>query len=630
MAIGWRIAILALVFSGGQGLAPAATVAPGPTLRFFQEDHVLASGATARTAIGTLRVDLVRLRQSSGLASGFINVATPQGWVVRNLAVLPEDRFPYTKLSASFDLGVPAGASVSTLNAAVDYSATPMLAFAGTQATHGIGLLTVRQGGDDLVVDGAPAPPNAAAAGVPAGADSAVLASQPDHPNLETAQNQCVPMAVANSLQFLSNTKGLSLPHVHKMGLRGDDSLVGQLDVLMERPAVDRRNGSGTNAQKALEGKLKYLAQSKLNGKVTVRHWGEPPGGDASVTVDGVTMTSPRQSTRFDFDAVAQAMAEGDNCELTFRWNGGGHAVDLVAAGRIGGRPWIVHASDVDQSSDAKGAGNQGLRFETVGDADAAGTRFLSGSNRYVAYVICEKVVAPVSTVTIVEIFDPARHLMFVGPPPSTADIVVNGGNMTVSGSSTYMPFAGTIDAMGNFSLASMRSVAGRPSVRSTFIGKRVGDGYDGQVVIGTNGELNGVPLTYTWRIAPPPSKPQPAMRVNGLRQVAAGDAADPLQISVSLKAGPAFGTVADWWLVASANGQLYHYDLATSSWVPGLAPTHTGALFDLSYFALPRLEGLPPGTYTFYFGYDTAPNGQLDIDKAVYESTVLTISPAS
>lgn len=624
---------LIVAWVGGPGPAQAAPVAPGPTLRFFQEEHMLVTNATVRTSIGTLRIDLNRLRQSSGLASGYINVSTAQGWVVRNLPVLAEDRFPYAKLSASFDLGLAAGAAASNVSAAVDYSASPMLAYAGTPATHAIGLLTVRQGGEEFAVEGIPAPPNAAAAGAPTGLDVALLASQPDHPNLEAASNQCFPMAVANSLQFLSDSKGLSLPHAHKVGLNGDDSLVGQLDTLMERPVTSRTNGSPTNARKGLEGKLKYLAQSKLEGRVTVRHWGEPPGGDASVTVDGVTMTSTRQATRFDFDAVARAMDEGDNCEIAYRWpsptaTAGGHVVDLVAAGRVGGRPWIVHASDQDQSSDSKGAGNEGLRGETLGDAGADGYRYLSGSNRFIAYAICEKVVPPVFTVTIIETIDPLRHLGFVGPPPTIADIVIAGEGMSVGGSTTYMPFAGTIDAMGNFSLASTRSVAGRPSVRSTFIGKRVGDGYEGQVVIGANGELNGVPLTYTWRIAPPPSTPRPAMRVNGLRRVSTVDGADPIRLSVSLKAGPAFGVAADWWLVANAGGQLYHYDLATSSWVPGLAPTYTGALFDLSFFALPKVEGLPTGTYTFYFGYDTAPNGQLDIDKAVYESTVLTITP--
>ena len=75
-------------------------------------------------------------------------------------------------------------------------------------------------------------------------------------------------------------------------------------------------------------------------------------------------------------------------------------------------------------------------------------------------------------------------------------------------------------------------------------------------------------------------------------------------------------------------DGQWYHFDLARQLWLPGLQPSYSGPLFDIAYFGLPTLDGLPPGTYGFYFGFDGDANGQLDTGSAVYEATVVTIDP--
>jgi len=56
--------------------------------------------------------------------------------------------------------------------------------------------------------------------------------------------------------------------------------------------------------------------------------------------------------------------------------------------------------------------------------------------------------------------------------------------------------------------------------------------------------------------------------------------------------------------------------------------PTYTGPLFELPFFGLPVIENLPAGTHSFYFGFDTKPNGQLDFDAVVYEKTDVTVTP--
>ena len=63
--------------------------------------------------------------------------------------------------------------------------------------------------------------------------------------------------------------------------------------------------------------------------------------------------------------------------------------------------------------------------------------------------------------------------------------------------------------------------------------------------------------------------------------------------------------------------------------WKTGLSAVYTGALFDVSFFSLPSLRGLPSGSYDFYFGVDTVPNGILELDKTTYHKTRLTIEPS-
>lgn len=38
-------------------------------------------------------------------------------------------------------------------------------------------------------------------------------------------------------------------------------------------------------------------------------------------------------------------------------------------------------------------------------------------------------------------------------------------------------------------------------------------------------------------------------------------------------------------------------------------------------------IENLPAGTHTFYVGFDTRPNAQLDLDAVVFERAELTVA---
>lgn len=626
-----RLGSAILLVACASGLQ-AATVGVEHGVRLVQEDHRLPSGTVVRTGIGRIEVDTVRLRQRTGLAAGYLNMATSQGWVVRNLPVMAPEVLPYSKVTSRFTLGVGSGTTVASLPAAIDYGAAPLTAYAGSPVAQAVRQRTTTQSGGGGPTTAPPAPPDLTGISFdPTGANDVVV--QFDHPNIEAANNQCVPMSVANSLQFLKNTTGLSLPHAHKAGLResaepGDDSLVGKIETAMNRTVIDRDNGEYTLFADGLAGKLRYLAGNGLASRVAVTHWGSISTSDVSVSVGGTAMRSTFRGRSINFDQVMEAMREGQNCEVDYVWPDGGHAVDLVAIGKTRGRPWIMHSSDVDQASDEEGGGPAGSVFEYLGTPDANGNVALSGSTRRAVMVICEKVLPEPAAVIVDERIDPAGHACCTQPPPGGMTVSRSGDRLTFNGAASWLPMTGTIGADGRYTVESSTTVAGFPNVRTRFTGTLSAGVYSGTISIGASGELpQGQPISYRVRVAEPAVATQPAMRVNGHRQSVAIPGGEMIQMSISMRAGALAGRRGDWWLAAYAGGQWYSYDLASASWRPGLAATYTGPLVDIPYFALPAVDGLPPGIYDLYFGFDDVGNGTLD-PSVVYEKTSLVVRP--
>jgi len=91
----------------------------------------------------------------------------------------------------------------------------------------------------------------------------------------------------------------------------------------------------------------------------------------------------------------------------------------------------------------------------------------------------------------------------------------------------------------------------------------------------------------------------------------------DLLTITASLSPGPHDGGNANWYIVAYTplSAGWYHYEQSSSSWKPGFALSHRGALINLSPHIVLQRAGLPVGYYTFSFfiGLDT---GQLFSDS--------------
>jgi hypothetical protein len=631
-------AMMALMVLSG----PAGAMPVGETqgVRLQQLDFKLRTITVASSSTGRVEIDAIRLRRSTGIGSGYLNVATARGWVVRNVPIAAETSDPYGKLAARFNLGVANGTRVQTLDAAIDFSPTLLTAFNGPRSAQAVTSRRVTPtggGGGGSGAERAPAPPefdDIVFGGGPGPGDEFSL--QLDHPNIETAVNQCVPMSVANSLQFLANSTGLKLPHEHKPGLTpsvspGDDSLVGQIEQAMNRTVTDRATGEITDYGDGIAGKLRYLAQHGLSSRIEVTHWtAQANDRDRPATAaNGVTAKSTYKG-KVDLPALLQATKDGQNCEvdLTFADGSGGHAIELVGMGRTRGNWWIKHASDIEQGSDEEGAGPDGMLFDYL-KQDAAGNVSLSTNDERIAVIVCERVLPPPSTVLILELIDPRGHICCVDAPPSAITVIRNGSSVTMTGNASWLPLTGTLGADGRFDLQSTATVAGRTNVRSKFSGTFSQGRFDGSLSVGTQGELFGVPISWRLQVIDPVVGTAPAMRVNGFRRDVAIRARDAVQPSVSMRAGAQLGQAVDWWLVvATADGQLFSFDLASKNWQPGLKATLTAPLVDLPPFALPSFEGLPAGQYSFYFGIDASPNGLLDLASAVYEKTVLTIRP--
>jgi hypothetical protein len=94
--------------------------------------------------------------------------------------------------------------------------------------------------------------------------------------------------------------------------------------------------------------------------------------------------------------------------------------------------------------------------------------------------------------------------------------------------------------------------------------------------------------------------------------------------VTIDIYAGDYTGQPADWWILAENAGIWYYYDLSLG-FVSGFAITYEGGLQSLSTCEVLHAT-LPAGTYNFFFGIDTIPNGQLDLDALVFQSVTVIV----
>ncbi|QKK03626.1 MAG: CHRD domain-containing protein [Pseudomonadota bacterium] len=519
---------------------------PGNGVTFSQVDWPGLPQPVSDTGTGIMAVDLAMVRQSAGSESGFLNVVRNDSWLIRNMPVFSEEDYPYPEMMSFFPLEAQTGTDVVSLELSVTFSSGIITSNADVMLdfyTYEVTPAPLSVGGLPEPVVEPPPDPAVAAIPQPVLDRASVQVIQRGHPNVNAARNQCMPMAIANSLQYLENTTGLNLPQSHVPGLapngNSDGSLVGDVEAETTRaPSVTSRTNAGATGTWGLKGKLKFLARNGLHEDIQTRHFGKsgssPNGdftsGDLTETVNGNTARSKPFGKTLGIADLVNSMRDGQDCEVVYTYpNGGSHAVELVAAGISGGLPWTVTASDLaqthqgDANDSSLGAG-QGFEFSLMSDKDGDGfLEFPDGRELVTAY--CQKYVGtPPQTVTepvtVVEIDDPAGHSCCVQPPGFGMTITRDGSDLLIEGSGDGFPLRGWVESNGDFFATSITPVAGFPAVYSTIQGRFSTDGsaQGVELTIGVFGELFGTPITYILDIGEAADQ----ARIGGLKSAAA------------------------------------------------------------------------------------------------------------
>ncbi|MEA5537126.1 hypothetical protein [Crocosphaera sp. XPORK-15E] len=206
---------------------------------------------------------------------------------------------------------------------------------------------------------------------------------QPGHPSIEQDVGQCGPAAVANSLQWLEDTYGISISDDHVAGIR-DDSLVGELDQAMERQPHE-----GVDDLPFMKGKLKYISDNGLADDLVIKHKEFGDNDIPSILTVGNATSREDTSDLTIAEWIHSEIQHGEDVEVGITWDDrGGHWVDLIGSGKVLDVPWIAWTHDAFQGFDDNGTSD-----DTT--AENGGTNWFDGGigwspivdNRLIAFI---------------------------------------------------------------------------------------------------------------------------------------------------------------------------------------------------------------------------------------------------
>ena len=319
-------------------------------ITFGQVDFLFSDQEQKDSSWGHLNINVPELLEMYQTEKGYLNVYTHAGWVIQNQLVDNVENMKH--LSIYFNLGVKPGEDIQQLSAYVQFTAEPTVEFKdGPRNEYNI--VPVDYNAEGL------GPNSPAAPGYIGLIDFQQSGSTYDftkpnlheNENVQCAKNQCAPMGVANSLQYLENTHSsfFNVPDEHIIGLYGDDSLVGQLDTYMGRAAASRTNGPGVMGDEMLEGKFQYLADNGLRYDLIHRHQGhgffDMPIGD--YTHAGITSYDESVDGKVTFDWIEEQVRNCEDVEVGIKWgSGGGHVVRIYGCGKTLGQPYLRFKHD--------------------------------------------------------------------------------------------------------------------------------------------------------------------------------------------------------------------------------------------------------------------------------------------
>ncbi len=370
-----------------------APVLDGQGVSLHQVSYNWDTSPDPNSAVGEIEVDNATLAASTGQSSGFINVGiTSLGWVVQNLPVIAGD--PDPNIVTKFELPTSDGTPISTLQADVEYSVAPVSTFSfGAGTTYNVDSTTYNGSGKGATPASGPQSPPLPSTVVFGGGPAFTICYQGAHSNVQAADNQCGPASVANSLDWLRTTQGLPVPDPNVQGLRDNASLVGKLDLAMNRgdATTTRRSGPGVRDNAFLTGKLTYLANNNLGNRVVVNHQARNDEGVGGTDFTAAGLTSHGNGAAPTAAFIQQEVCAGEDVELGFIYaNGSGHWVDLTGAGSILGVPWITYKSDHNQASDTLGTTKTDFSFLINTDTDTLLNLVNEGSKPNAQIVVSE------------------------------------------------------------------------------------------------------------------------------------------------------------------------------------------------------------------------------------------------
>ncbi|MBI4558785.1 MAG: hypothetical protein HY706_14480 [Candidatus Hydrogenedentes bacterium] len=222
---------------------------------------------------------------------------------------------------------------------------------------------------------------------------------QTDAPNIECAINQCVPMAQANTIQFLDdqyngnllvwNLPELPIPGIGKVSSAGDiifwepvpeNSVIANVDFFTRRTGVfDAESGSGSDICQLFRGLFGYLVAAGPYTTAEFRHQGTNSAtiGDGAacdtITINLGGNVSNREGLKPTWEWMFDQLVQGRGVAICFgRYDvdgnrTSGHCIRVWGACKIGSTKYIRTLDDGDQGANNVGTRNQVFQVEDTG-----------------------------------------------------------------------------------------------------------------------------------------------------------------------------------------------------------------------------------------------------------------------
>jgi|GEM_PF-2175458 len=353
-----------------------------------------------------LTIDIERLAEETDQDLGYFNLTTDRGWVGPNLSI---NRFD-TSLTLSYNIELldpdvvdnndpEPGPRVVFLYAGPSFDAKAQLAPPPVPDFIRIPVVPTKLNFGGV----GPTPtavPEVTKPELNFNKDADNFAYMlPNNINIQAAQDQCFPMSIANSLAWLdAQYPGVNVPHEHKPGLKGDNTLVGKLDTAMNRAVKSRTDADGVFFEGAMTGKFKYMSENGLKDSIITQHMGkgnEPGFPDGDFESSGIK--SEHKGDHVTFDWICSEIQKGEDIELVYTWeaapggSAGAHAVRVVGCGKTRGTAWLKLLDDGLQSRTDR-SDRFGLRVRQVfvADLDDDGDLNFDSFRKEINYAIAE------------------------------------------------------------------------------------------------------------------------------------------------------------------------------------------------------------------------------------------------